>query len=177
MNSRLIVTETIRKAIFGAGCYWGSEAAFRRIPGVMDTCVGYMEDSLCGEGTPTSDDGAHALHHVEVVAVDYSPDTVTYQDLLELFWDCHDPTGPPYDSEGKPGMERSVIFVADDAQKELADTALAAVVLSGRFDAPVTTVVERVGHFHRARENQQQYLERNDEAVCSLKHKPAEAAE
>jgi len=88
------MTETIKQAIFGAGCYWGSEAAFRRAPGVVDTCVGYMADSLCGEGAPTSDDDAHALRHVEVVMVDYSPDTVTYQDLLALFWDCLILPGP-----------------------------------------------------------------------------------
>ena len=171
------MTAGTRRAIFGAGCYWGAEAAFRRVPGVVDASVGFMADSLCGRGVAGSDDDAHVRRQVEVVVVDYSPDSVTYQDLLDVFWGCHDPTRSPYDGEGKPDMERSVLFVADSGQKSSADAAVAAVAASGRFDAPVTTAVAAAGHFHRAAEDQQRYLEKNEGVVCSLKHHPATAAE
>lgn len=166
-----------KQAIFGAACHWGSEAAYRRVSGVVDTCVGYMGDSRSGQGVPTDDDDAHVLRHVEVVVVDYDPAAITYEDLLDTFWECHDPTGPDYRDDGVLDLERSVIFVEGDEQRESATKALEAVKASGRFEKPVNTVVDTVGHFHRAREDQQRYLEKNGEAVCSLKSPALESAD
>ncbi len=89
----------------------------------------------------------------------------------------HDPTVPAYNEDGVLDLVRSVIFVAGDEQRTAADLALAAVAAPGQFGKPVNTVVDNVGHFHRAREDQQRYLEKNGEAVCSLKQQTAEAAE
>jgi len=121
--------------------------------------------------------GASREASVEVVVVDYAPETISYQDLLDVFWDCHDPTRSPYGNNGEPDLERSVIFAADSVQKALAAAALEAVASSGRYDVFVTTTVETAGHFHRAEEGQQRYLEKKGEAVCSLKHTAADAAE
>ncbi len=177
MGGRNFMTQKILQAVFGAGCYWGSEAAYRCVPGVTNTCIGYMGDSRSGQGAPQSDAEAKTLRHVEVVVVDCDPDRITYGDLLDVFWECHDPAGPAYNEDGVLDLERSVIFVADDEQRVAAESALASVIASGRFDDPVNTVVDGVGHFHRAREDQQRYLEKNDEAICSLKPRPADAAE
>lgn len=171
------MTTVTKQAVFGAACHWGSEAAYRRVSGVVDTCVGYMGDSRSGQGVPVSDDDAHVLRHVEVVVVDYDPAAISYEALLDTFWECHDPTGPNYRDDGVLDLERSVIFVDGDEQQQAATEALEAIKASARFENPVNTVVDTVGHFHRAREDQQQYLEKNGEAVCSLKSTSLETAD
>jgi len=171
------MTIKTKQAVFGAACHWGSEAAYRNVHGVMDTCVGYMGDSRSGQGVPDSDDDAHVLRHVEVVVVDYDPDSITYDGLLDVFWACHDPTGPTHRDDGVLDLERSVIFVEGEEQRMAATVALDTVKSSGRFEKPVTTVIDTIGHFHRAREDQQRYLEKNDEAVCSLKRPGLETSE
>jgi len=164
---------SVARAVFGAGCFWGSEAAFRRLSGVVDTRVGFMGDSRSGQVVPVSDVHAHELRHVEVVVVDFDPTRIDYGDLLEAFWKCHDSSVPAYDENGKPDLVRSVIFAADDDQMSTAQDALAA--MPGT--AVINTVVEQVGHFHMAREDQQRYLEKNEQAVCSMKTSLADAAE
>lgn len=171
------MTTDTKQAVFGAACHWGSEAAYRKVAGVVDTCVGYMGDSRSGQGVPKSDDHAHELRHVEVVTVDYDPDAISYENLLGVFWECHDPTGPTHRDDGLLDLERSVIFVDGDDQRTAATTALEAIRGSGRFNKPVNTAVDEVGHFHRAREDQQRYLEKNGEAVCSLKQAPLESVD
>ncbi len=84
------MTEKTEQAVFGAGCYWSSEAAYRRVAGVMDTCIGHMGDSRSGQGVPESDEDVRARRYVEVVVVDYDPEQITYDGLLDVFWECHD---------------------------------------------------------------------------------------
>lgn len=168
---------TTKQAVFGAACFWGAEAMFLRTSGVVETCVGFMGDSRSGQGCPESDEDAQALRHVEVVVVDYDPDAVSYEGLLNVFWESHDPTRPTYRDDGALALERSVIFTNSEEQRTAADAALSAIATSGRYDELVNTVVDSVGHFHRAREDQQRYLEKNGEAVCSLKTPPLESVD
>ncbi len=158
------------RAVFGASCYWGAEASFRAVNGVTETAVGFMADSLCDTGGPSSDQQAKALCMVEVVQVDYDPGLVSYAQLLNTFWDCHDAARDTHRPEdGRPSLERSVLFVSDDEQRQIAESARAHVRASNRFSSPVTTTIETVGPFHRADESEQRYFERNEGVVCSAK--------
>ena len=163
-----------QRAVFGASCFWGSESAFRAVPGVMDSTVGFMGDSLCCAEAmvagPSSDDEAKALCMVEVVQVDFDSNQVTYAQLLETYWCYHDATRNSLCLEdGRPSLERSVLFVADDEQRNTADLNRNEVKNSARFKAPITTTIEPVSRFHRADDCEQQYFERNQGAVCSTK--------
>ncbi len=157
-------------AVFGASCYWGSEATFRAIIGIEDTAVGFMADSLCETQIPSSDDDAKAMCQVEVVQVVFDVHIVSYAQLLDSFWDCHDVTRNTHRPEdGRPSLERSVIFAANDEQRDMAKHARTRVIESMRFSNPVTTSIEPITHFHRAGESEQRYFERNEGVVCSAK--------
>ena len=159
-----------QRAVFGANCYWGAEAAFSKAEGVLDTNVGFMGDSLCQRNAPSSDQDAKDRNQVEVVMVDFDAEVISYGELIDVFWGCHNSSHPVYRAEdGKPSLERSVIFVADKQQRKMAEDAMAVAVAINRLDALITTAIEDVGHFHRAAEEDQRYLERNEGAVCSLK--------
>lgn len=150
-------------AVFGANCYWGAEAAFRKVEGVIDTAVGFMGDSLCNCSIPTSDDHAKEMVQVEVVKIEYDSAQVSFDRLIETFWCCHNSVHPVIRSEdGKPSLERSVIFVSSETERKIAE---AAKTINPN---PVTTSIESIGHFHRADENEQRYLERNEGAVCKM---------
>lgn len=152
-------------AVFGAGCFWGVEAAFRLIPGVMATEVGYMGGHV---EHPTSEQvGSGTTGHAEVVRIEFDPERVTYDELLSSFWKIHDPTqrdgqgphiGPAY---------RSVIFVGDEAQREAAAKSLAVQQSSGRHRGQVTTVIAPSAPYWRAEERHQQYFEKRGFAQAS----------
>ncbi|MFG0331915.1 MAG: peptide-methionine (S)-S-oxide reductase MsrA [Maioricimonas sp. JB049] len=154
------------KATFGAGCFWGVEAAFAQIPGVLDTAVGYMGGTT---GNPTYRDVCtDTTGHAEVVQVEFDPDQVSYRDLVEQFWSLHDPTtlnrqGPDFGSQ-----YRSAIFYHSDGQREQAEAAKAAADASGRWPRPVVTEVTPAGTFYRAEEYHQQYLAKRGMGSCHL---------
>ncbi|MBT7506359.1 MAG: hypothetical protein HN644_08810, partial [Rhodospirillales bacterium] len=155
-------------------------AAFRSVPGVMNTSVGFMGDSLCCATVPSSDKEAAGLCMVEVVQIDFDADQISYAQLLDTFWNCHDAARTTHlPEDGRPSVERSVLFVSNDEQRKVAETERDVVNQSARFSTAVTTTIESVGHFHRADEAEQRYFERNDGAVCSAKSVVAdtEAAE
>ncbi len=123
------------KATFGAGCYWGSERAFRAVAGVLDTAVGFMDG-------------------IEVVEVQYDSEVISYDDLLEAFWGSHDT------SVGSGG-ERSAIFVDGEQQAEAAQAAKAGV--SNVAKPQIKTEIMRVSRFKRAPEREQRYYEKKGE--------------
>jgi peptide-methionine (S)-S-oxide reductase len=154
------------RATFGAGCFWGVEAAFRMVPGVTGTRVGYA--------------GGHTEHptyrqvcsdrsgHAEVVEVSYDPSRVSYEDLLRVFWDNHDPTqlnrqGPDYGSQ-----YRSVIFFHDDEQRAAAQASKEALERAGRYRRPIVTEITPAPLFWEAEEYHQQYLEKRGLASCRI---------
>jgi peptide-methionine (S)-S-oxide reductase len=154
------------KATFGAGCFWGVEATFRRIPGVVTTAVGYSGGTVANPDyhlVCTSTTG-----HAEVVEVTFDPAQVSYDQLLEAFWECHDPTqlnrqGPDYGTQ-----YRSVIFTHGEAQRAAAESSRAARQASGKHSRPIVTAIEPAGPFWRAEEYHQQYLEKRGQAHCHV---------
>jgi len=146
------------KATFAAGCFWGVEAAFRAVPGVLGTQVGYTGgttenptyEQVCGDTTG----------HAEAVEVTFDPAKVSYEQLLDLFFSIHDPTevnrqGPDFGSQ-----YRSEIFVHDASQAKAAARAKAALETEKRFPRPIATAISPVATFWRAEEYHQQYEEK-----------------
>ena len=154
------------KATFGAGCFWGVEAAFQRVDGVIATQVGYMGG---WKQRPTYEEVcSKTTGHAEVVEVTFDPSRVTYEQLIRVFWDCHDPTqlnrqgpdiGPNY---------RSVIFFHSAAQEKAARESLAAEQASGRHSRPIVTEIAPAATFWRAEEYHQRYLEKRGLASCHI---------
>jgi peptide-methionine (S)-S-oxide reductase len=152
-----------KQATFGAGCFWGVEAAFRRIDGVTKTRVGYAGGVV---ESPTYEQVcSDATGHAEVVEVTYDAARVPYEQLLAVFWAEHDPTqlnrqGPDFGSQ-----YRTVIFAHDDEQRAAAEASRAHV--QERLDRPVTTTIEEAPAFWEAEDYHQQYLEKRGLATCT----------
>jgi peptide-methionine (S)-S-oxide reductase len=151
-------------ATFGAGCFWGVEAAFRRLAGVKSTAVGYMGGALAN---PTYHDVCtDATGHAEVVQVTFDPSVVSYHDLLEVFWSNHDPTTKNRQGPDVGTQYRSVIFVHSPEQEAEARASREAV--QARFKRPIVTEVVAAPEFWRAEEYHQQYLEKRGLSHCHL---------
>ena len=146
------------KATFAAGCFWGVEAEFREIRGVTDTAVGFT-------GGRTANPTYHEVcagdtGHAEVCEVTFDPDVVSYEQLLDAFWNMHDPTtrnrqGPDFGSQ-----YRSAIFYHDEAQRAAAESSKKALESSGRFKRPIVTEITAAGPFYLAEEYHQRYLDK-----------------
>ena len=147
------MTET---AIFGAGCFWGVEAAFRRVDGVVETAVGYAGGQTAKPGYYDVCSGQTG--HAEVVRVVFDPERVSYEQLLELFWQVHDPTQVNRQGPDIGTQYRTVIFYGSDAQKEAAEASKAALVAAGH---PIATQIEPAPEFWMAEDYHQQYFEKN----------------
>lgn len=151
-------------ASFAAGCFWGVEAAFRDLKGVVSTTVGYMgghtEDPTYGD-VCTGTTG-----HAETVQVVYDPSKLSYEKLLETFWNKHDPTTVNRQGPDIGEQYRSIIFFHDDKQKELALKSKNDLDESGRYNRPIVTEIIPAGKFYRAEEYHQQYLEKRGRKTC-----------
>jgi len=156
----------MEKATFGAGCFWGVEAAFRRLEGVKATAVGYEGGAT---DNPTYRDVCSGTtHHVEVVEVDFDPSEITYDELLNVFWEEHDPTqvnrqGPDFGEQ-----YRSVIFYHTPEQQQKAEASKKALAESGKYSRPIATKIEPAPTFWPAEEYHQQYLEKRGQASCRI---------
>jgi len=145
-------------ATFGAGCFWGPEAKFRRIEGVVDTAVGYMGGHVKNptyEMVCTDETG-----HAEVVQVTYDPSVVSYEELLEAFWQMHDPTTPDRQGFDFGTQYRSVIFWHDENQRSMAEASKKRLDESGQLSDPIVTEIVAAGAFFRAEEYHQLYLQK-----------------
>jgi peptide-methionine (S)-S-oxide reductase len=152
-------------ATFGAGCFWGVEETFRRVEGVTGTAVGYAGGAT---DAPTYKDVcAGGTGHAEVVQVEYDPDAVTYEALLETFWSAHDPTQKDRQGPDVGAQYRSVIFFHTSEQEQAARSSMATQDGSGRFPRPIVTQIAAAAPFHRAEEYHQQYLAKRGQASCS----------
>jgi peptide-methionine (S)-S-oxide reductase len=155
------------KATFAAGCFWGVEATFRQIPGVLSTRVGYTGGD---HKNPTYKDVCtDRTGHAEAVEVDYDPSKVSYEDLLNVFWENHDPTqlnrqGPDWGTQ-----YRSAIFFHSSEQEQAARASKAQQEKSGRFSRPVVTQIVPATSFYEAEDYHQQYLEKRGLASCHIK--------
>ena len=148
----------MNKATFAAGCFWGVEAAFRRLEGVTDTRVGYTGGStpnatyeqVCGGATG----------HAEAVEVTFDPVAISYKDLVEYFWQIHDPTTLNRQGPDIGTQYRSAIFYNDADQEAVARQSKEELSQSGRLPRPVVTEVESTGPFFQAEDYHQQYFEK-----------------
>ncbi|HSC48682.1 MAG TPA: peptide-methionine (S)-S-oxide reductase MsrA [Gaiellaceae bacterium] len=142
-----------RKATFGAGCFWGVEAAFRQVEGVTKTEVGF--EGGTHENPTYRQVCSHTTGHAEVVEVTYDPAQVSYEQLLDVFWAKRDPSRPTRVDD----QYRSVIFVHDEEQREAAERAKAA--------RGAATFIEPAHTFYRAEDYHQQYYEKHGRSSCT----------
>jgi peptide-methionine (S)-S-oxide reductase len=152
-----------KKATFGAGCFWGVEAAFRQLDGVTRTRVGYSGGH--SENPTYEDVCSHTTGHAEVVEVTYDPERVSYEQLLDVFWHKHDPTQLNRQGWDIGDQYRSVVFVHDDEQREAALRSKASE--QAHWSAPIVTQVEPAETFYEAEDYHQQYLEKRGRSTCT----------
>ncbi len=153
-------------ATFGAGCFWGVEATFRRIDGVIDTAVGYAGGHT--EHPTYREVCAHGTGHAEVVQIEYDPERVSYAEILDAFWNSHDPTQLNRQGPDVGDQYRSVIFFHSSEQEAAAIASKENLDASGTFRQPIVTVIEPAPTFWRAEEYHQRYLEKRNQASCSV---------
>ncbi len=154
----------IQKATFGAGCFWGVEAAFRELKGVVSTSVGYMGGAL--ENPTYEDVCTDKTGHAEAVEVLYDPAQVSYEDLLDVFWKIHDPTTLNRQGPDRGTQYRSVIFYHTPEQEAAARASKERLQQSGRFKRDIVTQIEPAARFWRAEEYHQQYYEKTGRRSC-----------
>lgn len=151
---------------FAAGCFWGVENTFSKIDGVINTRVGYQgghKENPSYEDVCTGDTG-----HAEVVQVEFDEDIVSFGELLNTFWNCHNPTTQNRQGADVGSQYRSVIFVENEAQKEIAELSKSSLEASGRFQDPIVTEIFINGAFFIAEEYHQKYFEKNGVGACSI---------
>ena len=154
------------KATFAAGCFWGVEAAFRQVPGVLDAAVGY---SGGGFPNPTYEDVCTGrTGHAESVQVEFDPARVSYYQLLEVFWENHDPTTLNRQGPDVGSQYRSAIFVEGPEQEKAAKESKDRLEKSGRFRRPIVTEIAPAQTFWRAEDYHQRYLEKRGLAHCKI---------
>ena len=156
----------MEKATFGAGCFWGIEAAFRQVHGVKSTAVGFMGGTL---NDPTYEDVCSGrTGHAEVVQVEFDPSQVTYEQLLAVFWENHDPTTLNRQGPDVGTQYRSAIFFYNPEQEAAAKASADAIARSVRYKRPVVTEITPAREFWRAEEYHQQYLEKRGVSHCRI---------
>ena len=155
------------KATFAAGCFWEVEATFRQLPGVIATRVGYIGGN---SADPTYKEVCtDRTGHAEAVEIEYDPAQLSYDKLLEVFWENHDPTqlnrqGPDFGTQ-----YRSAIFFHDAEQEAAAKTSKQNLEKSHRFSKPIVTQIVPAVKFYEAEDYHQQYLEKRGLASCHIK--------
>ena len=154
------------EAMFGAGCFWGVEEAFRRQEGVTSTAVGYSGGAT---ENPTYEQVCTGrTGHAEVVHVQYDPEQLSYEQILDLFWNCHDPTTLNRQGPDVGSQYRSAILYYSPEQEVAANTSLQKLEQTGRFNRPIVTEITAAGEFFRAEEYHQQYLEKHGRGSCRI---------
>ena len=154
------------KATFGAGCFWGVELRFQQVPGVTATAVGFEGGTM--DNPSYKDVCTDATGHAEVVEIDFDPEKVSYQELLDLFFELHDPTqlnrqGPDWGTQ-----YRSAVFFHSPEQEAAAKETIARLTAEKRFAEPIVTQVVPAQRFWRAEEYHQKYLEKRGMVSCHI---------
>jgi peptide-methionine (S)-S-oxide reductase len=155
-----------KQATFAAGCFWGVEEEFMHVPGVLETEVGYSGghtknptyENVCSDTTG----------HAESVRLTYDPEKVSYEKLLDIFWNLHDPTTPNRQGPDVGSQYRSAIFYHTPEQKTLAERSKEALEKSGKYNDPIVTEIIPAGPFYRAEEYHQQYFHKTGRRTCGI---------
>ena len=154
------------KAMFGAGCFWGVEESFRRVPGVVDTAVGYSGGNT---DAPTYRDVCGGrTGHAEVVLVDFDETKLSFEHLLGVLFSIHDPTTLNRQGPDVGSQYRSAVFFYDDDQKEKAQATKDRLSAEGAFRRPIVTEITPVSTFYRAEEYHQQYIAKGGPSGCAI---------
>ncbi len=156
----------MEQATFGAGCFWGVEDAFMKLPGVVSTAVGYSGGKT--ENPTYKEVCTDTTGHAEVLHLDFDPNVTNYETLLNFFFKIHDPTtlnrqGPDYGSQ-----YRSVVFYHNEKQKELAEAKKAELNKAGKFTRPIVTQIAPFAKFYRAEEYHQKYFQKHGGGGCHV---------
>jgi peptide methionine sulfoxide reductase msrA/msrB len=163
-------------AVFAAGCFWGTEEYFRRLPGVAATAVGYSGGSTANPSYEEVCSGKTG--HAESLKIEFDPSRISYAELLQHFFRMHDPTQKNRQGNDVGTQYRSVVFFQDEAQRRAAEAFIAELAKSGKLRAPIATEVTRAMPFYSAEEYHQDYLRKNPGGYChvdlSLAGKPLE---
>jgi len=162
------MTSKNKIATFGAGCFWGVESAFRAVKGVVDAVVGYA-----GGTVPKPDYRAVCTGktgHAEVVQVEYDPARVSYEQLLEVFWQIHDPSTLNRQGPDVGTQYRSIIFYSDDHERAAAEESKRRLEESGKLARPIVTQIVPATEFYRAEDHHQRYYERRGIAPSCAIH-------
>ena len=150
------------KATFAAGCFWGVEEAFRKVTGVVSTSVGYTGGSF---KDPTYEHVCSGrTGHAEAVEVEYDPSKVSYEQLLTVLWENHDPTTPNRQGPDLGTQYRSAIFFHTPEQRAAAIASKETLQSSGRYKHPIVTEITPASQFYRAEDYHQQYFEKRESA-------------
>ncbi len=158
--------EKYDEAIFAAGCFWSVQAAFDKLDGVIATEVGYTGGhtqnptyrQVCSDRTG----------HAEALRIIYDPNLISYQKLLAVFWDLHDPTTPNRQGPDVGSQYRSAVFYVNDAQCQAAQEMKKQLDNSGRFNKPIVTEITQASRFYRAEEYHQKYLRKKGLDSCKF---------
>ena len=154
----------MEKTTFAAGCFWGVEAAFQGLKGVLSTAVGYMGGHLENPSYESVCSGTTG--HAEAVQVEYDPAHASYEDLLEVFWSVHDPTTPNRQGPDIGSQYRSAIFFHTPEQESAARASKERLQRSGKLRSPIVTEIVPASKFYRAEEYHQRYFEKHGLAHC-----------
>jgi peptide-methionine (S)-S-oxide reductase len=157
----------MQKATFAAGCFWGVEATFRQIPGVISTRVGYIGGHT--ENPTYKEVCTDRTGHAEAVEVEFDPPKVGYNDLLQVFWENHDPTQVNRQGPDWGAQYRSAIFYHSPEQQAQAEASKQALEESHRYPKPIATQIVPAVTFYPAEDYHQQYLEKRGLASCHIK--------
>jgi methionine-S-sulfoxide reductase len=156
----------MQTATFGAGCFWGVEESFRQLPGVVETAVGYLGGT---KANPTYQDVcSDETGHAEVVQITYDDSKIDYEQLLNAFWELHDPTTPNRQGPDVGTQYRSAIFFHSPEQEGLARESKEKMQASGRFRRPIVTEITPASTFYRAEDYHQKYLSKRGLSHCHI---------
>ena len=155
------------KATFGGGCFWGVEATFRQLEGVLSTSVGYSGGTL--ENPTYQDVCSGNTGHAEVVEVTFDPNRISYDELLDVFWGSHDPTTPNRQGPDIGTQYRSAVFFHSPEQQSAALASTERHNTSGHFGGPIVTEISPASQFYRAEDYHQQYLEKRGQIQCAIR--------
>ena len=156
----------VEQATFAAGCFWGVEALFRQVKGVVNTTVGYTGGTV--ENPTYEQVCSNTTGHAEAVLVEYDPSQVSYEQLLEVFWSHHNPTTPNRQGPDRGSQYRSAVFYHMPAQRAAAEAMKQRLERSRRFQAPIVTQIVPATAFYRAEAYHQRYYEKHGGAQCPI---------
>lgn len=156
--------KNIKTTVFGMGCFWGAEEVFRKVKGVVSTEVGFMGGTI---KNPTYGQVCRGKSgHIEVVKIDYDPEIISYDELLDLFWNNHNPTTPNKQGWDVGEQYSSSIFYFDDEQKLIAEKSLEK--MQENTDLKIVTIIKKAGSFYPAEEYHQKYFMKKNNSILNF---------